>query len=461
MAEPRIDAATQQLALVSKLRKLGSGGLRQFERSMRETARKNDLTYALDDGRVIVMPVLCAPSLLKRNDVAYLHRLCNLFLGAFRKTTKARRRDPELRSLLPLEPEEEDWLALAPARMGPLIGRFDINVNPALGAPRTARLLELNGCAIGGIHYGPATSQTLLTHVAELADGRRPRAPSAMSDIWLDLCLRQARAIGRTERHIVWLENRDWDAGITEGPTLIALARRAGCRAQLADPRDLTLRRGEIALGGRPVDVIYRSMDVNDLIEIEQEDGKPLVALREAVRRGMVLSPMEGDLDHKSLLEAWSSPAHARLFSAVERASLRRHVPWTRLIGERRTVGPEGSTVDLPAFTSRRRTRLVIKPNRSCGGDGILIGPETTAARWERAIERAVSGTEPAVVQELVRSATVPSPRVRGGRIVIDRHFTNYGLLTSPTRVGILGRAAPFPVVNVSQGGGVLGVLLI
>jgi hypothetical protein len=462
MPTHRSDAVTQQRRLVGKLRRLGSGGLRQFERSMRETARKNALTYTLDDGRTIVMPLLAAPALLSSTDVAYLHRLCKVLLSVFRKTAEARRDgDPRLHELLPLSAEEQEWLALAPQRMGPLIGRFDLNVNPARGGARTATLLELNGCAIGGIHYGPATSQTLLTHVSALADGRAPRMPAAMSDIWLDLCHRHARSLGRSGLRVLWLENHDWEAGITEGPTLVEHARRSGHAAQLADPRDLSLRKDDIYAGGKPVDIVYRSMDVRDLIEIEAEEGRPLRAMREAVRRGRVLSPMQGDLDHKSLLEVWSSRRFASLFSAVERAALRRHVPWTRLLGDRRSEDPDGARIDLPAFTQRARARLVIKPTRSCGGEGILIGPDTTASRWQRAIDRAVTGKEPAVVQQLVRGATLGSPCVRGGRVVVDRHFTNFGLLASPDRVGILGRAAPFPVVNVSRGGGVLGVLLV
>ena len=38
-----------------------------------------------------------------------------------------------------------------------------------------------------------------------------------------------------------------------------------------------------------------------------------------------------------------------------------------------------------------------------------------------------------------------------------DAHLSNFGLFASPTRLGILGRAAPFPIVNVSRGGGIMG----
>jgi hypothetical protein len=102
----------------------------------------------------------------------------------------------------------------------------------------------------------------------------------------------------------------------------------------------------------------------------------------------------------------------------------------------------------------------VLKPNRACGGEGILVGKHTTAAKWDRAIEHSVTGADHAVVQTYIKGATIESPVVRGARIHHERHFTNFGLFASPRRLGILGRAAPFPVVNVSRGGGILGVLI-
>jgi len=457
---PRSGVQDTQRHLLAELRRLGPAGLRRFQRDLRASARKNALTYVLEDGRTVIMPLLAAPALLPAGEIAYLHRLCQVFYDAFRRTAVARRSDPAVRALLPLDPEEEEWLALAPARIAPLVGRFDMNVDPERGGARGARLLELNGCAIGGIHYGPATSRTLLEHVGPLANGRMPRMPDAMSEVWIDLCLGHARSLGRRGLRLVWLEDRDWEAGITEGPTLVEQLRRAGHTAGEADPRDIGVRRGEICVRGRPVDVIYRGMDVRDLIAIEAESGR-LRGMREAVRRGHVLSPMEGDLDHKSLLELWSSARFAHLFTAAQRTLLRRHVPWTRKLGGRRVDDPDGRMVDLPEYVARNRTRLVIKPNRACGGEGILIGKDTSPSRWQRTIDRALSGAEPGVAQEFIRGARVRSPVVRKGRIEIEDHFTNYGLLASPRRLGILGRAAPFPVVNVSRGGGVLGVLLV
>jgi hypothetical protein len=453
-------AALQQRVLEG-LRALGPAGLRQLRRQINDLSLENELTYTQDDGRTEIMPILLAPALLDARDERYLHRICRVMLGAFDRTARARRTDPELRALLPLDPDEEEWLALSPRHPGPVIGRFDLNIDPAEGGARSGQLLELNGCAVGGIHYGPATSQAVLPHVraAGGAAAQRVRLPKPMSDVWLELCAAHARRLGREGLSVVWLEDRDWETGITEGPTLVDRVERLGYQASMADPRQLSMRRGSLHLGKRPVDIVYRGIELRDLVLIEKEDGK-LDGMREAVRRGQVLSPMEGDLDHKSLLEVWSSDHFAARFTADERAVFRKHVPWTRLLAERKTDDPNGRTVDLPQFARRARARLVLKPNRSCGGEGILIGYDTSETRWERAVARAVSNAEPAVVQSLVTSATLLSPTTRGQRVELERFYTNYGILVSPRRVGMLGRAAPFPVVNVSRGGGVLGVLL-
>jgi hypothetical protein len=452
--------AALQNRLARKLARVPPPALRALGRDVTRTAVDRALTYTADDGETCVMPLLLAPALLSRGDAAYLHRACAALVSAVRKTTIARRREPEIRELLPVLPGEDEWLALAPEVPAPFVGRFDMNVDVAHGA-RGAHLLEYNGCAIGGIHYGPATSETVLQHVAPLDDAVRAAPPASMTDVWIELLVEHTRALGRAAANlnVVWLEDRDWDAGITEGPTLAAHLRAAGHHASVADPRDLELSGDEITLHGRPVDIVYRGIELRDLLLIEAETG-PLTVLREAVRRNRVMSPLEGDLDHKSLLEVWSTARFAKLFSTAERTVLRRHVLWTRLVTERTTDDATGRTVDLPAYARKHRTALVLKPNRACGGEGILVGRDTTAAKWDQAIERSVTGADHAVVQTYIKGATITSPVVRGSRIFRERHFTNFGLCASPSRLGILGRAAPFPVVNVSRGGGILGVLI-
>lgn len=450
--------ATRQQQLSRRLKRLAPGALKALGREIAQTSIDRALTYTDDDGATEIMPILLAPALLSKADAAYLHRLVLVLYSAVYKTAEARLTDPAVREILPLGEREEEWLRLAPKERAPLIGRFDMNVDPAVGA-RSAQLLEFNGCAIGGLHYGPAASAAVLERVVPLDPAMKAAMPGSMTAAWLDHCRAHSKKHGRL--HIVWLEDRAWETGITEGPTLVEQLTREGHKAAVCDPRDLVAEGGEILHDGEPVDIVYRAIELRDLLAIEDESG-PLVALREAVKQNRVLSPLQGDLDHKSILEIWSSKKFAKLFAPAERTLLARHVLWTRLVSARRTDDLDGKDVDLPAYVKKAKGRLVLKPLRACGGEGILIGKDTSQREWNKAVDASVAGTEQAIVQRYIKSATIESPVVRGGagKVRHEKHFTTFGLYASPTTLGILGRAAPFPVVNVSRGGGILGVLI-
>lgn len=451
----------RQAKLSRALTKLDKKSLKALGNDVAAASAACALSYTSDDGTTKTMPILLAPALLGRADATYLHELVLVLYSAVQKTAAARLVDPEVRAILPLDAREEAWLGLAPVAAAPLIGRFDMNIDPTKGA-RSAQVLEFNGCAIGGIHYGPAASSTILERVAPMGSAKLVM-PGSMTDAWLDHCRAHKAALGRTgdSLHVVWLEDRAWETGITEGPTLVAQLSANGHRAAVCDPRDLQIVNGEICHGGVPIDIAYRAIELRDLLAIEDESGvDSLAVMREAVKQNLVLSPLAGDLDHKSLLEIWSSRKFARLFTPAERKLLARHVLWTRLVTDRRTDDISGRDVDLGKYVRANKNKLVLKPIRACGGEGILIGKDTPHRNWERAVKRSLAGKDLAVAQQYIKGATIDSPVVRGTRIHHEKHFTNFGLFASSKTLGVLGRAAPFPVVNVSRGGGVLAVLL-
>jgi hypothetical protein len=454
-------AADRQKALSRRLTKLDKTALKALGSDVAAAAAACALSYTSDDGATKTMPILLAPALLGKADATYLHDLVLVLYSAVQKTAAARLVDPEVRAILPMDAREEAWIGLAPITTAPLIGRFDMNIDPSKGA-RSAQVLEFNGCAIGGLHYGPAASATILERVAPMGKTKLVM-PGSMTEAWLDHCRAHKTALGRKgdSLHVVWLEDRAWETGITEGPTLVSLLTARGHRAAVCDPRDLELLGGEVCHEGVPIDIAYRAIELRDLLEIEDESGvDSLDAMREAVKRDLVLSPLAGDLDHKSLLEIWSSKKFAHLFSPSERKLLARHVLWTRLVTDRRTDDLNGRDVDLGKYVRANKNKLVLKPIRACGGEGILIGKDTPHREWDRAVKRSLSGRDLAVAQRYIKGATIESPVVRGRRILQEKHFTNFGLFASPKTLGMLGRAAPFPVVNVSRGGGVLAVLL-
>ena len=117
--------------------------------------------------------------------------------------------------------------------------------------------------------------------------------------------------------------------------------------------------------------------------------------------------------------------------------------------------------MDLLAYVRRHQKQLVIKPNRLFGGEGVTLGRLQTAAQWARTIAKALR--DPAdtyVVQQLatLREDTFPVP-TKAGRWKTQRRYVVSGFFVGETGIAFVGRFCGAPVVNVSQGGGLVPVL--
>ena len=78
--------------------------------------------------------------------------------------------------------------------------------------------------------------------------------------------------------------------------------------------------------------------------------------MRLLFKQNRVVSSLVGDFDHKSCWEILTDAAIAeKFFSAEECRLFRRHVLWTRVVGERRTTLPHNARAissNMPARTA-------------------------------------------------------------------------------------------------------------
>jgi hypothetical protein len=179
-------------------------------------------------------------------------------------------------------------------------------------------------------------------------------------------------------------------------------------------------------------------------------------------RQNRIVSSITGDFDQKSCWEVLTDPdltqAH---FHADERQVFRRHIPWTRLLADCRTTLPDGREGDLLEYARREREHLVLKPNRAYGGSGVIIGPSSSQADWDWAVDLALVDENRWVVQQAVGLPVGEfpvlgldgTPHVEPFYLVMGFCATRYGLST-------LARASQKQVVNVAQRGGLCAVLI-
>ncbi len=464
-----IDIGPHDRRIVARLTQLSPAAVQDFQGAIREASAAHALDYVQDSGERILIPVNPVPVLPTRRQLGYLARVVRLLNGIVARVGEARLKDPVLQAMLELSEAELEWLSLAaqapghPARR--VFHRWDaaIELSNDIGAGNT-RFFEVNSVDVGGVHYAAATREVLLAalesvgvrglSLSSATAGRDPRA------VLLAHLREHARDIGRELGFVAIAENQEFDAGVTEAPSLARYFREHGVDAECVDPRHFELSRKKVVtFGGKRVDVVYRNIELRDVVELESE-GHDLRAFRVAAQQGLFFSSPHGELDHKSLWEVLGAPDHWPSLSAAERRVVKRHIPWTRLVAERNTQGPAGNMVDLPEYVRRFRKRLVLKPNRSCGGQGVTIGPVTSQRAWESTLAEALAAPCSWVVQEVIaiprrRSVTVTDR----GDFRAENVFGVYGLFASSGGLAILGRASRNPVVNVMQGGGMLAVL--
>ena len=407
--------------------------------------------YDLGRGKRIPIPLVPVPFALSAawlREAQALSEAVNRHLCAM---PAAWMRDEELRRVLPFPDAERGFVESVwreeHAKRQTVVSRndFDMPEDPA-----HAVAFEANGCAIGGIWYGAAAaragSQVLVPDLG--------RAGGAMItdgyDVFLAALRAHARKIGAAEpRRIGILEDRDWEAGITEMPSLATRLRHDGFVAVHGDPRELAVRRGRFALAGEPVDLLYRNMEIADLTAIEAEVRGPLRVMREAFRENVVVSTVAGDFDQKALWEVLTSHRFERHIAKEDRARLRKHLLWTRLLRDAETEGPDGKPVSLVDYALASRRRLVLKPNLLCGGEGVTLGPLLSPKEWERVVRRALRQPGQWVLQRFHRASKV---RFAG----LGARYVTCGVISGAGLVSALGRASTDPVVNVSRGGGLV-----
>ncbi len=442
-------------------------------RRLADDALANDLIYerhgVIEPIRVMLRPLLMMPE-----QMSYLHHVCTQLMSALSRLPDLFMRDPEVRKLLPLAPDETAWFEDTWPRMSqggnPLYGRLDAVCDfTSARWQDSLRFMEPNLSGVGGIHLGPLAETLLMRDVVPAIHGYDPtlglELPRDQRDLFLQVLLDHASAIGRSSANLCLIEPKYVAEGPNEQSHLVAyyLSQR-GIVLHHADPRELRLEGDEVFYEDTAVDVAYRDYEIRDLLALEREQGKPLDAIRALFRQNRMVSSIAGDLDHKSCFEILTDDdLAARAFSVAERQLFRRHVLWTRIVGERETATPDGRG-DLPVYIRRRREELVLKPNRSYGGTGVHLGAGVSQAEWERLLDQALAKQDDPNESWVVQSATTLPvhlfPVLSDGRSHDEPFYAVMGFAPTAHGLGTICRVSQKQVVNVAQHGGLAPVLV-
>lgn len=229
-------------------------------------------------------------------------------------------------------------------------------------------------------------------------------------------------------------------------------AQRQGVPCVVVDPRDAELRSGKLYFGAEPIDLVYKRVLISELIEGCGLDHDMVRAVR--ARAVCMVNPFACKILHKKAsLAVLSDERNASLYTSTQREAIHAHIPWTRVVEERRTER-DGIPVDLLSYITEHKDQLVLKPNDEYGGKGIVLGWEVNDAEWSSALGTALR--EPYIVQERIALPSEPYPSMIDGRLVIaDRMLDTAPYVVYGHYVdGCLTRLSTAALLNVTAGGG-------
>lgn len=474
MLTPAEELGLSGLGLASRVRKafhkIPTRTQLALLRRIREDSARRHLVY-MREGEAEIVHVLACPITVLPDQLAYTHHVSLTIQNALKRLPELYLQDFSVRDVLRLSPEEEKWLwdCWGPSQRenNPVFGRLDAMVDfisPMWKA--SLRFVEPNLSGIGGLHLIPSAERIVADLVVPLLQKQDAslmlESGRDIRELLMQEVLDHLEALGRPARHICFVEPKYAGSGPDEQEALASYYHeRYGLKITHADPTELSLARGEVFYDGDAIDLVYRDYPVYDLIELERM-GKDVEPMRTLFKQNRIISSITAELDQKSCWEVLTDPQFTqKYFSADERQIFRRHILWTRILGDRKVTLPDGQVGDLLAYARREHETLVLKPNRSFGGEGVVIGHLLPREEWESAIDRALADSERWVVQQLA-SIPVSEFPVLGpdGVLHVEPFYTVMGFAATKYGLAIMARASQKQVVNVAQRGGMCAVMV-
>jgi glutathionylspermidine synthase len=226
----------------------------------------------------------------------------------------------------------------------------------------------------------------------------------------------------------------------------------------ICSPDDLEYQNGQLRSGAFRIDLVYKRVIIHEFLN-RYDETHPLI--RAYVNHDVCLvNPFRCKIMHKkAVFEMLTDEQRHDWFTKSEQEAIRRSVPWTRRLADRKTTR-EGKKVSLLEFVRGNRSRLVLKPNDDYGGHGVYFGAQLDERQWDDAIDRALSADY--IVQDALDLHPELFPVFSETDWKLQPMFVDTNPFLFRGKVcGAMVRLSAKPIVNVTSGGGETGFFVL
>ncbi|MBX9692633.1 MAG: hypothetical protein K2Z81_09635 [Cyanobacteria bacterium] len=425
-----------------------------LDQTKEELCQKMDEANLIFGGRML-SPYL-RPYFLRREDLESLQKVCQGLWTAIQKVGKLAIENPALQTYLGLTDIERRLVSIDPgtSAFSPL-ARLDSFLTD------TFQFVELNAETPAGPLYSDVASDIFLSlEVMKEFQKRFRLTPFRARERLLDVLLSEYKEFSGTNTK-PQIAIVDYTGLPTQREFELCkdYFEQEGYTTIIADPRELRFVNGELRKEDFRIDLIYKRLLVNEMLE-HVDECQDLIKAYEAGAVCLVNS-FRGKLLHKKLLfGVLTDEQFAHIFTAEERSLIERHIPWTRRVEDKATTF-EGKNVELLNFIKANQERLVLKPNDEYGGKGIYIGWAMSEPEWSKAIDEALKGDYLAQIKVGTSREVFPFLQPDGSVAFSDQLVDLDPMLFRGEVAGAFTRLSQTELANVTAGGGMVPVLIV
>ncbi|HEX7998772.1 MAG TPA: hypothetical protein VF528_10315 [Pyrinomonadaceae bacterium] len=423
----------------------------EFFARLKEAMRVNRLAYG---GRELGISL--RPHLLTREQYDRLVYASEVLAGAFDKVVDALVENPSLMESVGLRENERRMALIEPGfRSSTVTTRLDAFVTDGevkfveYNAENPSSLTDQNG--LNQVLFEVGALPALAAHY-------QLRQFDSVETLLQALLATYKEWGGHATPNVAIL---DW-AGLLTAHEFVLLRNYfvgRGVPTIICAPDELEYKNGQLRCADFRIDLIYKRVIIHELLA-RVDESHPL--LRAYSNRDVCLiNPFRCKIAHKkAAFELLTDEERASWFSSPELEVIKRCVPWTRRVRERKTIY-RGQSIDLLEHVRKNRQDFIIKPNDDYGGHGIFFGQHSTDAVWEQQLAAALSDGD-YIVQEALNLRTEEFPIFNEQQWSLQQMFVDTNPFIFRGKVeGAMVRLSDTPLVNVSSGGGETGFFVI
>lgn len=384
-----------------------------------------------------------------------LKRISSAFSQILNTTTRLYFEEPQLKIHFRLTPEAEELVKIDPGYSQYVVfNRLD-----AILEGESLKILEFSSDAPAGAAYTDQLETTFLSEelIGPFAEEHHLAASERVQNI-LTTLLSVYEEFGGYETPQIAIV--DWRHARTsaELESMKSYFESKGYKTTVADPRELQYKGGRLYHKGFRVQLIYRRVLFDELLERLDEVQDLLRAYKD--KAVCIVNPLRSRLaNSKSIFSLLTTPECDRFFSENENTIKQQHLPWTRCLSDAEDFYGHRKAFMIDFLKDEKET-IVLKPEGSSHGSRhVHIGRESPDSDWNALVDQALKEQD-WIIQEHVSVPVMTVPEVVNQKLDFAYKKYNFNMLVCGGKyTGGFVRLSDESVVNVATGGGLMPAL--